>query len=98
MPVAFEIVLGSDPIGFNEINTFGPVRVLPKPTVVRSVLFESNVRPPAGAPVLLDVTGRTVMQLRPGPNDIRQLAPGVYFVQDRTTTGRAVLYRVVVAR
>ncbi len=39
--------------------------------------------------VLLDITGRKVMDLSPGPNDIRHLAPGVYFVrreEDNTTT------------
>ncbi|UCG43117.1 MAG: hypothetical protein JSU73_00440, partial [candidate division WOR-3 bacterium] len=29
---------------------------------------------------LLDASGRAVMDLRPGPNDIRHVAPGVYFV------------------
>jgi hypothetical protein len=30
--------------------------------------------------VLVDITGRKVMGLQPGPNDIRHLAPGVYFI------------------
>ena len=30
---------------------------------------------------LLDVSGRRAMELRPGPNDVRGLAPGVYFVR-----------------
>ncbi|UCG44377.1 MAG: T9SS type A sorting domain-containing protein [candidate division WOR-3 bacterium] len=29
---------------------------------------------------LLDITGRKVMGLQPGPNNIRHLAPGVYFI------------------
>ena len=29
-----------------------------------------------------DATGRRVMELAPGPNDIRHLAPGVYFLKD----------------
>jgi hypothetical protein len=38
--------------------------------------------PSGGGPVpaLLDITGRRVMDLQPGPNDIRHVAPGVYFV------------------
>jgi hypothetical protein len=31
--------------------------------------------------VLLDATGRKVMELHPGANDVRVLAPGVYFVR-----------------
>jgi hypothetical protein len=26
--------------------------------------------------------GRRVLELQPGPNDVRALAPGVYFVRD----------------
>ena len=35
--------------------------------------------------VLLDATGRKVMKLQIGLNDVRHLAPGVYFV--RSTSG-----------
>jgi hypothetical protein len=34
---------------------------------------------------LLDITGRKVLELQPGDNDIRHLAPGVYFVRRPTT-------------
>ena len=30
--------------------------------------------------VLLDVSGRRVLALSPGPNDVSHLSPGVYFV------------------
>jgi hypothetical protein len=33
------------------------------------------------AACLLDAAGRKVMDLRPGPNDVRSLASGVYFVR-----------------
>ncbi|MEO0071000.1 MAG: T9SS type A sorting domain-containing protein, partial [candidate division WOR-3 bacterium] len=33
--------------------------------------------------VLFDITGRKVFELMPGANDIRHLAPGVYFVVPR---------------
>jgi len=32
--------------------------------------------------VLLDISGRKVLDLLPGPNDVRHLAPGVYFVRE----------------
>ena len=60
------------------------------PTVVRGVLnlagLEYNPDSPGGiglcpAPVLLDATGRKVMELVPGENDVRHLAPGVYFLR-----------------
>jgi hypothetical protein len=31
-------------------------------------------------PVLLDVSGRKALDLKPGENDVRHLAPGVYFI------------------
>ncbi|UCG43880.1 MAG: hypothetical protein JSU73_04480 [candidate division WOR-3 bacterium] len=45
-------------------------------TIARGVL-----RLPAGGNgILLDIAGRKVMDLQPGENDIRHVAPGVYFV------------------
>ncbi|UCG42741.1 MAG: T9SS type A sorting domain-containing protein, partial [candidate division WOR-3 bacterium] len=37
---------------------------------------------------LLDVTGRRVMSLQPGENDIRHVAPGVYFVHQKGPRGQ----------
>jgi photosystem II stability/assembly factor-like uncharacterized protein len=63
-------------------------------TVVRGVLFLPEAR---GARretrgELLDVSGRKVLGLRPGANDVSRLSPGVYFVQ----AGLPVLRRQVV--
>ncbi|MBN2466268.1 C1 family peptidase [candidate division WOR-3 bacterium] len=33
-------------------------------------------------PLLLDISGRNVLDLHPGANDVRALAPGVYFVRE----------------
>jgi hypothetical protein len=57
-------------------------------TIVRGVLFVprdmTEIRPGISdrvpRPVLLDATGRKVLDLRPGPNDVSRLAPGVYFL------------------
>jgi hypothetical protein len=53
------------------------------PTIVRGVLFVS--REPSAVsrkPLsLLDISGRKVLDLQPGPNDVSRLAPGVYFVR-----------------
>jgi hypothetical protein len=80
-----------------------PALAAPMPTVIRGVLF----LPPAlsvehGAlSVLLDVSGRKVMELLPGANDVRALAPGVYFVR-RPETGDggpgAAIRKVIISK
>jgi len=72
------------------------------PTVVRDVLFlpRDMTELPGNSdrvprPSLLDATGRIAMELKPGANDVRALAPGVYFVRD--VQAQAVR-KVVVAR
>ncbi|MBN2464017.1 hypothetical protein JXD38_00120, partial [candidate division WOR-3 bacterium] len=47
--------------------------------------------------VLLDAVGRKVMDLVPGANDVRKLAPGVYFVREAQAQAQAVR-KVVVTR
>ena len=44
-------------------------------------------------PVLLDATGRKVMELQAGPNDVRQVAPGVYFMRSTSSATRLILVR-----
>jgi hypothetical protein len=50
------------------------------PTVVRGVLFLPVLLAPDCS--LLSPDGRKVMDIGPGPNDVRALAPGVYFVRE----------------
>jgi hypothetical protein len=68
----------------------------PSATVVRGVLTLSsaaNLKPQASS--LLDAAGRKVMALKHGPNDVRRLSPGVYFIR-RSDEKR--LQRIVVVR
>ena len=51
------------------------------PSVVRGVLVLAE-RPSTSASSLLDISGREVMDLKPGTNDVRALAPGVYFIRE----------------
>jgi hypothetical protein len=53
-----------------------------------------------GEASLLDITGRRVMSLQSGPNDIRHLAPGVYFVRPAVSGERlaAGVRKVVIQR
>ena len=74
----------------------GPVRTEPVlgrgPTLVRGIL-----RLPGKTPgVLLDITGRSVTDLAPGLNDLRAVAPGVYFVQTAASRGPSAVRKVVI--
>jgi YVTN family beta-propeller protein len=73
-----------------------------QPTVVRGVLFlpETSSNKLQAAGWLLDVSGRKALALRPGPNDIRHLAPGVYFVREASGVKREAssVTKVVVTR
>jgi hypothetical protein len=51
------------------------------PTVVRNVLFMAECTS-SSTSSLLDISGRDVLDLKPGANDVRALAPGVYFVRE----------------
>jgi hypothetical protein len=54
-----------------------------QPTIVRGVLFlpEAIGEKREARGELLDITGRKVLDLMPGRNDVGQVAPGVYFVE-----------------
>jgi photosystem II stability/assembly factor-like uncharacterized protein len=62
-----------------------------QPTFVRGILRLEGDKPVA----LLDITGRHIMDLAPGENDVRRLASGVYFV---TGSDRSERHRLVVTR
>jgi hypothetical protein len=68
----------------------------PTATIVHGVL---NLSPAswvlrAASCVLLDIGGREVMQLHPGPNDVSRFAPGVYF----TRQGTSAVRKLIIAR
>jgi hypothetical protein len=68
-------------------------------TIVRGVLFLSEVpsRKPQAAS-LMDASGRKVMDLKPGENDVRALAPGVYFVREEPQATSSKVRKVVVTK
>jgi hypothetical protein len=72
---------------------------MPHATVTRGVLNlpASSVEREASS-TLLDATGRRVMQLRTGPNDLSALAPGVYFVRANGPDGSVAAGKVTVVR
>jgi hypothetical protein len=71
------------------------------PAVVRGVL---QVPDPPGrrseVTSLLDASGRTILDLEPGPNDVSDVAPGVYFVRQASSVTRDApsVLKVVVCR
>jgi YVTN family beta-propeller protein len=77
------VVRDTTPSGVEARNI--DVRRLGAASVVRGVLFlpgASSHKPQAAS--LLDISGRKVMDLQSGANDVRALAPGVYFVRERS--------------
>ena len=67
-------------------------------TIVRGVLnLQSAICNLQSEVVLLDITGRPVLALHPGENDVSRLAPGVYFMCEAQAQAQAVR-KVVIAR
>ncbi len=69
----------------------------PAATIVRSVLRLSEAaggERSAACARLLDTSGRQVMELLPGPNDVRSLSPGVYFVREKPQASNPKLQAV----
>jgi hypothetical protein len=83
---------------FNTFRIWGKMSPLPgiaegavgvRGTALPGTIARGVLRLPAGGNgILHDINGRRVMDLSPGPNDIRHLAPGVYFVHEPTADSR----------
>jgi hypothetical protein len=92
---------------WGKLGPFGAVEEAPvnpaehmtrRATVVRGVLFlpDAASRKPRATSCLLDIGGRRVLDLKPGANDVRALAPGVYFVREARAQAQAQAIRKVV--
>jgi hypothetical protein len=58
----------------------------PSATIIRGVLMMGDRGPKTGDRAeLLDASGRKVLDLKTGANDVSRLAPGVYFISERGT-------------
>ena len=71
-----------------------PVGYKPGPaTIARAVLYmpEPGMTNDQYPMTLLDVAGRKAMSLRPGPNDVRHLSPGVYFVRPASSVHKVIV-------
>jgi len=73
------------------------------PTIIRGVLSLPAASSPKlqASSCLLDAAGRKVLKLKPGPNDVSRLAPGVYFVRaepSAVSRGPSAVRKVVLAK
>ena len=82
--------------GIQEGDKSQALSLEPEATIVRGVLElpPAANRPPPAA--LLDVSGRKVLDLHPGANDVSRIAPGVYFVRLADGERRSPVYKVVI--
>ena len=88
--------MGADEIAGSAVGESSPLQATSSrlaPTIVRCLLM---FQPAIGAErqargELLDVAGRTVMELRPGANDVRRLPPGVYSVREAVNGERSTV-------
>jgi hypothetical protein len=77
--------------GIEQEESFDVRRSIDGATIVRGVLFMPEVSArKTQVTRLLDISGRMVLDLHPGANDVRALAPGVYFVREAQTQAQAV--------
>ncbi len=101
----YQFLLSGEPAMPVWMPASGGVEECPKPqaaspklgsAVIRGVLMlgAAGSRQNTGYRMeLLDITGRKVLELKPGANDVSRLAPGVYFVDSPSDRGVA---RVVI--
>ena len=94
--------LGSFP-GVEETMNDERVTMNSLPTIVRGVLElpVDSRQHSAYRAELLDISGRKVIELRAGANDVSRLAPGVYFVREQSASSRqhsGFALKIVVAR
>ena len=79
-------------IGVEETTNDGRGTRTIGPTIIRGVLRIGDRGQKTGDRAeLLDATGHRVLELHPGENDVRRLAPGVYFARDASSVRRVVI-------
>jgi hypothetical protein len=95
----FRALLG--PVGLEESPKLQAPSPKLNPAVVRGVLWMANGEGRQAKGVLLDASGRKVLDLLPGANDVSHLAPGVYLVRAAQAQAQAqgqAITKVVITR
>jgi hypothetical protein len=80
--------IGADEYGGGAVaegsHTLDAPRITPEATIVRGILILTpDISNLTSDVALHDFSGRKVMDLKPGDNDVSRLSPGVYFVRTR---------------
>jgi CubicO group peptidase (beta-lactamase class C family) len=75
----------------------------PAATIIRGTLFRTRSLDPSVPSSLLDVSGRAVLDLKPGANDVSRLAPGVYYLSEQAASrsdrpAQTIRRKLIVAR
>jgi YVTN family beta-propeller protein len=86
------VIRDSMPIGLEELQSAGPL-----PRAYQTILRQGVPLTTQESASLYDATGRVVAALRPGPNDISHVAPGVYFLRKAQAQAQTVR-KLVIAR
>jgi len=96
------LVYSDVPPGVEEAMTDERGMMNREASVVRGVLYVPGCASSSpSTSCLLDVSGRKVMTLQSGANDVRALAPGIYFVREAEAQAQApaqAIKKIVVAR
>ena len=87
--------MGSDVIGVKESSKPQATSRKPAATVIRNALWLTP-SPSTSSSCLLDISGRKVLGLHCGANDVSRLAPGVYFVREAQAQAQAQAIRKIV--
>ncbi|MFO7639278.1 MAG: hypothetical protein R6X14_08335, partial [bacterium] len=92
------VVVQHVPIACGAVSGPEPLRPMPVPgpTIIRGSLRLAGLGHDPGSEnrsgscpaLLLDISGRKVMELQLGDNDVRHLSPGVYFIRAEGSRGQ----------
>jgi hypothetical protein len=80
-------------VGIAETPATSPLVGSTSALIVRGLLNLSTGGGRPAAAVLVDILGRQALALKPGPNDVSRLAPGVYFVRTPGETRPVLVVR-----
>jgi hypothetical protein len=94
------VIRDTTPIGVAERSpTPNTSRITATATVIRGVLnLTPDISTLTSDITLLDVSGRKVLDLMPGDNDVSRLAPGIYFVRSTIANRHSPITKVVITR
>jgi hypothetical protein len=98
-PQGLELARGVDIVGAGAQPDVARVRPSVRPSICRGVIrTDPDFDRPSSPILLLDATGRRIMVLQPGENDVRDVAPGIYFVRSVEGSELSAVRKIVIQR